>query len=382
MATAKAKTFKTIYEFTNSTGGSPNSGLIADKAGTLYGTNCNNCGDNPVQGYGTIYEFDPKTKSLTTLYSFTGGADGAYPYGGLVLDADGNLCGTTESGGEHDAGTIFRFNPATHTLSTLYTFTGQGDGANPGWAALIFEPNGNLDGTTINGGSGGLGTVFTFNPATQVLTTRHSFQGGDGANPISALVRDKKGNLYGAAESGGTYGHGAIYKLLSKSAMLVSLHNFTGGSDGSLPESVLVFDKEGLLYGTTATGGDTAACGGEGCGVVFEIDPATKAFTPLYSLTGGSDGAHVVASGVIFDKAMALYGTTYSGGNLNDCNGAGCGTVFRLDPTSSTLTVLHTFDGSDGAATQSGLLIKGQALYGTTYLGGTHGVGTIFTLPP
>ena len=235
---------------------------------------------------------------------------------------------------------------------------------------------------------------FSSTAAAQELITLHSFTGDDGANPEAGLIADPAGNLYGTTDSGGapmscniTIGCGTVFQL-DLSGSLTVLHRFAG-SDGSRPLNWagLIADEAGNLYGTTSAGGDRTSCAAEfieGCGTVFQLTPS-GVLTVLHSFTGGSDGGDPTA-GLIADAAGNLYGTTLEGGTTGSCNRPyGCGTVFQLTP-SGTLTVLHSFTGSDGASPEAGLLADAAGnLYGTTHSGGAgtscvQGCGTVFEL--
>jgi len=375
---AQAHTFKILYTFT---GGADGNGpgwarLIADKAGNLYGTTQN----GGVQGFGVVFKLDPAGNE-TVLYTFTGGADGAYPEGGLVMDAAGNLYGTAENGGLHPGsqgfGVVFKLDPAGNQ-TVLHTFN-YVDGANP-YDPVILDAAGNLYGTTFSGGYYGAGTVFKLDTAgtEKVL---HSFSGHvDGANPYSGLIRDSAGNFYGTTEYGGDLGGcsrtgcGVVFKVGPGGKETV-LYVFTGGSDGANPRAPLIRDAAGNLYGTTWAGGLLP----ENNGTVFKLDTAGQE-TVLYTFPGGPNPSSGVNpwAGLTMDTAGNLYGTT------NHAGGACfCGTVFQL-ATAGTYTVLHTFDGSDGQYSEAPVILLKGALYGITSSGGPNsGAGTIFkiTLP-
>jgi uncharacterized repeat protein (TIGR03803 family) len=256
---------------------SPTGGLTMDANGNLYGTTTYGGAFHD----GIVFKLSRKGR-YTVLYSFKGGNDGIYPlYENLILDKAGNLYGTTVSGGgtttcNGPCGTVFKLNIKTRQETVLYRFTGGSDGANP-YAGLIRDANGNLYGTTYNGGasqgcSGGpCGTVFKLDKAGNE-TVLYRFQGTDGGFPQGSLIRDAQGNLYGTTFRGGTYGDGTVFKLDTHGVETV-LHNFNG-DDGKFPTSALVQDAAGNLYGSTFEGG-TAGCGGpiEGCGLVFMITP-------------------------------------------------------------------------------------------------------------
>jgi uncharacterized repeat protein (TIGR03803 family) len=197
---------------------------------------------------------------------------------------------------------------------------------------------------------------------------------------MGALLPDGKGGFYGTAESGGANRLGAIFHFSSAGKEKV-LHAFSGGSDGDGPESGLIADKTGNMYGTTVYGGGTGCQGGAGCGTVFEIAPDGTE-TVLHAFTGGSDGANPMA-GLIRDKAGNLYGTVEFGGQAGGCGGSGCGTVYKLAP-GGTLSVLHTFTGGSDGGQPAAALVKDAAgnLYGTTLFWGAAGDGVVFKLAP
>jgi uncharacterized repeat protein (TIGR03803 family) len=380
LSTAAAQELTTLYSFAGSDGANPNAGLIADPVGNLYGTTQLG-GANPscsqAPGCGTVFQLTP-SGTLTVLHSFAG-SDGDEPFAGLIADAAGNLYGTTWGGGDSGRGTVFQLDPSG-TLTVLYSFTGGSDGQRP-VTGLLADAAGNLYGTAHSGGDGGYGTVFQLDPS-GTLTVLYSFTGGsDGRYPDSGLIADAAGNLYGTTREGGdlascnspnTHGCGTVFQLTPPGSLTV-LHRFAG-SDGSRPWdwAGLLADAAGNLYGTTSAGGDRTSCAAqfiEGCGTVFQLMPS-GAPTVLYSFTGGSDGGDPTA-GLIADTAGNLYGTTLEGGATGSCNRPyGCGTVFQLTP-SGALTVLHTFTGSDGAHPEAGLIADAAGnLYGTTHSGG------------
>ena len=321
------------------------------------------------------------------LYSF-GNADGAQPDAGLIFDGAGNLYGTTYAGYVPSEGTVFELTPATGggwTEKVLHDFNNDGtDGTYP-VAGLIFDGAGNLYGTTAFGGTYDLGTVFELTPAVgggwaeKVL---HSFggSGSDGIEPQSSLLIDGAGNLYGTC-GGGTYHKGMVFELTPSAGGNWTenvLHEFTG-TDGAGPLASLIFDAAGNLYSTTAAGGTYNK------GTVFELTPAAGGIWTeqvLYSFGNGTDGVNPYA-GLIFDAVGNLYGTTYLGGTYNQ------GTVFELTPAAGggwAEQVLHNFnfDSSDGRGPDSGLVLYAGNLYGTTGSGGVYNNpgGTAFELMP
>lgn len=366
---AGAQTATTLHIFTGPDGAAPYAGLVTDAAGNLYGTT--SAGGSA--GFGTIFKLDP-SGVLTTLHTFAGQpGDGSFPLGTLVMDAQGNLYGTTTRGGNaiclregwQGCGTIFKLD-ASGTFAVLHNFTGAfGDGDSP-QAGLIQDGAGNLYGTTVYGGSHDAGTVFVLAPS-GALAVLHSFasESADGFWPRSRLARDSAGNLYGTTSQGGSpggAGSGIVFKI-SPAGTETVLHTFTG-SDGAGPNGGLVMDASGNLFGATGGGGSA------GSGTIFKLDP-DDALTVLYTFTGSGGDGRYPNSDLILDATGTLYGTTWGGGNppLSGANGcvSGCGTVFRLDPSGSE-TVLHRFTRTvDGAQPNAGLLMDAAgALYGTT----------------
>jgi uncharacterized repeat protein (TIGR03803 family) len=286
-------------------------GLTFDGKGNLYGTTYNggdlNC-DSP-DGCGGVFKLDTTGKE-SILYAFTG-TTGANPHVGLSFDADGNLYGVTPYGGDYNncyigCGVVFKLD-TTGKETVLYSFTGGTDGWTPA-APVIVDAKGNLFGTTSGGGSYGDGVVFKLS-STGKETVLHSFTGGvDGNEPDASVIFDAKGNLYGTTRVGGAFGYGVVFKM-SVTGKETVLYSFTGGTDGAWPYARVIFDANGNLYGTTAQGGS-------GNGVVFKLGK-DGAETVLHTFTGGADGAAPFA-GLIFDANGNLYGTAQLGGASND----------------------------------------------------------------
>ena len=272
------------------------------------------------------------------LYSFTGGGDGAFPQANVVMDAQGNIYGTTQSGGGSGCGgggcgTVFKLTPrGKETL--LHVFQAGSDGAFP-IAGLTMDASGNLYGTTLNGGAHcQCGTVFKITPdgAESIVYAFHG--GAEGSSPQGMLVRDKKGNFYGTTASGGLdcngfgVGCGTVFRLTPDGKHRV-LYSFAGGSDGISPVTGLSLGTDGNFYGTAANGGNDCDDTGQGCGVIFQLTPKGVE-TVLHVFAGGNDGAYP-AGGVVRDDAGNLYGTTNNGGVDCDFSG-GCGVAFKLAP--------------------------------------------------
>ena len=376
--------YKTVYKFTGGKDGSqPYDGLIFDGAGNLYGTTQYGGAHN----LGIVFKLTPAANGNWTesvLHNFSG-SDGATPQAGLIFDAAGNLYGTTDSGADYGGGTVFKLAPnsdGSWTESELHRFcslTNCEDGQGS-FAGLIFDAAGNLYGTTWNGGSTNHGVVFKLAPTSGGWneSVLYSF-GPDGQNSDAGLVFDSAGVLYGVTWYGGTYGAGVVFKLIPTSSgewKESALHRFSGGNDGARPRAGLTFDSAGNLYGTTGGGG------AYGRGVAFSLTPNTDgSWTQhtLHQFTGGKDGGSPGYTSLIFDKSGNLYGTTMSGGAF------GFGVVFKLVPTSNggwSFHVLHAFQDRPGAQPIGGLIFDGAGnLYGTT-AGNGNTFGSVFEITP
>ncbi len=381
---SRTYTEKVLYSFTGyaGDGSSPDAGVIMDASGNLYGTS-NGDGNNG----GTVFELvnSSGTYSEQGLFSFTvSSSQGWYPYAGLIMDGSGNLYGTTSSGGASNNGTVFELvnSSGTYIEKVLYTFAGYpGDGADPK-AGLIMDGSGNLYGTTAVGGAGDDGTVFELVNSSGTYTEKvlYSFTGDrDGATPYGGLIMDGSGNLYGTTSYGGTAFNGTVFELVNSSGTYTEkvLYSFTGSDgDGANPYAGLIMDGSGNLYGTTSSGG-----GSNQDGTVFELVNSSGTYTEkvLYSFTfTEGDGAFPYA-GLIMDGSGNLYGTTYDGGTTTE------GTAFELVNSSGTYTenVLYSFPShpGDGAHPYAGLIMDGSGnLYGTNSYAGTSDKGTVFEL--
>jgi uncharacterized repeat protein (TIGR03803 family) len=385
VCTCAASTEKVLHAFTGgSDGKQPYAGLIFDQAGNLYGTT----ESGGAHGLGVVFRL---TRTATAwkekvLHSFAGGSDGAIPIGGVILDGAGNLYGTTSSGGDAacQCGNVFELSPlgSGWKKTTLYNFTGGSDGASPG-AGLVFDGAGNLYGTTVYGGQvpkskctsdGGCGTIFKLAPTgtgwTEFVVQR--FGGSDGSQPFAALTFDANGILCGTTYAGGAYGLGTAFGEGSR-------HSFNATAKaGSYLLGSLVSDSGSNLYGATYNSP------APGQGAVFKLRPAAGGpsfiTTVLHTFTG-SDGSQP-AAGLIFDGAGNLYGTTTAGG----ASSGFAGTVFKLtlSGTHWTETVLYSFTGGkDGAQPYAGVILdQAGNLYGTTLMGGAHGAGVVFEVIP
>lgn len=362
-------------------GANPNAPLIGDPTGALYSTTSS----GGAAGQGTVFKMIPKGNgfSESVIYRFQGKPDGASPVAGLIADNTGALYGTTQSGGIGDKdGTVFKLTPngSGYSESVLYRFLGSPDGYAP-LASLIADASGALYGTTRNGGIGkhGFGTVFKLTPNGNGYSESVLFRfgGSSGTYPTGALIEDNSGSLYGTTSGGGAIGKGTVFKLSRNGAGYSEtiLHSFGRHADGAFPGGGLIADNVGALYGTTGGGGSA------GQGTVFKLTPNENSYSEsaLYSFQGGTDGGYPNGS-LIADSTGAFYGTTAVGGT------GGVGTVFKLAPIGSGYSkfTLYNFQkGSDGAYPGASLFADSTGtLYGTTEAGGKLRQGTIFRVVP
>lgn len=324
-----------------------------------------------------------QAQNFTVIHNFTGN-DGADPYAGPTLDAYGHLYGTTYSGGTHGAGSVYKLTQqgSSWLLNPLYSFSGEADGAGPGFGSLAIGANGTLFGTTEGGGI--FGVLFNMvprpNPCISVLCywtdhVLHVFgSGNDGSQPLGRLIFDAAGNLYGTANLGGADGNGAVFELThsGQSWNETLLYSFAGGTDATNPEAGVTMDALGNLYGTSSFGGANSD------GAVYKLTHSGSGWTEsvIYNFTGGNDGQNPVG-GVIVDASGNLYGGTFFGG----ANGGG--TVYKLSPSGGgyTLTTIYSFSGFGGPYNDLAFDASG-ALYGATEGDGAYNAGTVFKLTP
>lgn len=306
-----------------------------------------------------------QAQTYTIVHSFVGApSDGAFANGELIQDANGNLYGTTVEGGTNNWGTIFKLD-ANGNETVLYNFTGGSDDGGHPMGGLLRDTEGNLYGTTSTGTDFGGGALFELDTNNQFRTIFKfgaAFGGvATGSGPRSRLVTIN-GELYGVTTNGAGCQDqslpscGLIYKLTKEGTETV-LYKFTGGADGAFPQN-LIRDSAGNLYGVALSKATL------GAGTIWKLDTA-GVFTILYSFSGGVDGGQPMGR-LIRDVNGNIHGTSAMGGDPT-CN---CGTVFRLD-SGDNERVIHRFFGHGGGAEPgAGPLDAGGVLYGTTVGGG------------
>ena len=348
------------------------------------------CADSS-EGCGTLFKIDANG-ALSILHVFEGSPNGgAGPQAGLLLDEDGNLYGATIAGGAQQAGTVFKLD-ASGIITILYEFTGGADGIGPELG--VRDEAGNLYGTTGLPSFSPIactencGTVFKLAPD-DTLTVLHTFNGADGAFPVSPLIRDVAGNLFGTANQGGAgdplecdvVGCGVVFKIDADGDFSVLHHLMGGFEEGRSPSGRLLLEEDGSLVGTTAFGGTHFG------GTVYKIQPDGE-YVELHAFQGGDigqfedePGGNFPQAGVVQGLLGNLYGTTAFGGVNTG------GVIFELDADSNEKRILHTFTLEGGGRPLGPLVVDSEGnLYGTGLRGGDFacdpdgGCGTVFKL--
>jgi len=314
--------------------------------------------------------FSAHAQTETTLYSFTGKTDSQHPGASLIEGGDGNLYGTAVGNLYPDFGAVYKLALPADTFTTLYKFTGATDSATP-LNSLSYGSNGYLYGTTYGNLIAGTdGTVYKVSPSAGTLTTLFQFTGGvNGSNPETNLTQDSAGNLYGSTSGAGS-GYGTLFELSPTNSIttLVSFTKYTGGNDTSSP----IMGSDGNFYGVTTGGGTT------GFGTVYKLSAGV--LTTLYTFQGTGDGAEP-AGPLVEGPDGNFYGVTGDAGSVTAANG-GYGTIFKITP-GGVLTTLHVFNGTtDGTGPYPIFLASDGNFYGNAFLGGANSKGTIFEITP
>jgi uncharacterized repeat protein (TIGR03803 family) len=341
VVSADAQTYTKLYTWPEDTRNDTGVGLAGlmtqGRDGNIYGT----VGDDNTNAAGSAFKMTP-SGTFTRIYSFctlTKCADGSQPWGGLTLGKDGNLYGTTMWGGSDSSGTVFKLTPGG-ALTTVWDFDNGPDGAAPWYPPLQSLVDGDFYGVSNTQYSGHYGAFYKLVP-TQTPPYKESvpinFNYTDGNDP-NLPTQGTDGNFYGSTLSGGTKGLGLVYKTTSAGVQTI-FHNFTGyattNADGSYPIGVMVQGNDGAYYGVTWQGGAS------NLGTIFKVT-SNGTYTLLHSFTGHPDGAYP-RSGLILGSDGNFYGTTLNGGTAND------GAIYRVTPAGQ-VTVLYNLCSQTGCA--------------------------------
>ena len=351
-----------LASFDRNNGALPNASLTLGTDGLFYGTTVSGGSSNN----GTIFSFNPNGDTLTSLASFDG-ANGSRPFASLTLGTDGLFYGTTLRGGSSGFGTIFSFNPTGNTLTSLASFDFY-NGSRP-YASLTLGADGLFYGTASGGGSSRSGTIFSFNPTGNTLTSLASFDFYNGAAPVASLTLGADGLFYGTTAGGGSSLAGTIFSFNPTGNTLTSLASFdrTNGN-GAEPVASLTLGTDGLFYGTTSVVDRFTF----NAGTIFSFNPTGNTLTSLARFDGTNGGLPYASLTLGTDGLF--YGTTSFGGNSDN------GTLFSFNPTGNILTSLASFDRTNGDEPQASLTLGTDGLfYGTTTGGGSSNNGTIFS---
>jgi uncharacterized repeat protein (TIGR03803 family) len=376
LTTSQAQTnYQRILGFGPSvqSGSTPRGRLAEGSDGFLYGTTSTG-GSNYS---GTVYKVGKDGTGFEVIYNFT---DSDGPCGALLEANAGTLWGTTSDGGTNHSGSVYKVNLDGSGFTLLLSFPFAGAGRTDSEGSLVKVNGGVLCGTTASGGSNNMGTVFAVNLDGSGYTVLHDFagltNGADGSAPYAGLCQGPDGALYGTTQNGGSNNIGTVFKINPDGNGYEVLHHFSGGpDDGYVPMGNLAQGNDGLLYGTTFYGGST------GYGTIFKLSTNGSNYTVLRSFIGADDGSRL-AAGLVTASNNVLYGTARSGGS------GGGGTVFKLNPDGSGFAVLHSFSSNpsdDGSQPLAALFQSSDgALYGSTSLWGPNyasgAFGTLFKL--
>jgi uncharacterized repeat protein (TIGR03803 family) len=375
-------TYTKLKDFNGTNGAYPRGSLMQARDGKLYGMTQ----QGGSAGYGVIFSFDPSSSTYTKLKDFDG-ANGAGPQGSLMQARDGKLYGMTNNGGS-GYGVIFSYDLSSSTYTKLKDFNDT-NGANPE-GSLIEASDGKLYGMTSEGGSrgyeyynNGYGVIFSFDPSSSTYKKLKDFASNEtGSNVAASLIQARDGKLYGMTTNGGSKGLGVIFSLDPSSSTYTKLKDFDG-INGARPYGGLMQARDGKLYGMTSEGGSSYNYEYQysGYGVIFSFDPSSSTYTKLHDFDY-TNGANPSGSLVQANDGK-LYGVTSGGGSDQDFP---FGVMFSFDPTSLTFTKLKDFDYSDPYSGLSpvGNLIwaSDEKLYGMTSEGGSNYKGVIFSFDP
>ncbi|WP_207632522.1 choice-of-anchor tandem repeat GloVer-containing protein [Foetidibacter luteolus] len=355
-----AGTVTVIRSFTYATdGGSPYGGLVLGKDGALYGMTY----WGGANGDGTLFKITT-AGTFTVLRHLKAATDGGSSQSELIQATDGNFYGMTNSGGANGNGTIFKLTTSTGAYTVIKALGATKDGGNP-YGNLMQNTDGFLYGMTRNGGSGGGGTIFKTSTAGTFTVIHNLIPATEGSTPNGGLTRGTDGQLYGCTSANGPLGGGTAFKVTTAGTLTV-LASFNGAAMGNAPFESLTKGKDSAYYGTNSDGG------ANGNGSIFKVCGNTV--STLFSFTRNTTGG-IPKGSLIQATDGNFYGTTTDGGS----NGAG--TIFRITPAGTFTVIRHLKATTDGGSPQGSLVQAADGfLYGMTNSGGPAAGGTIFKI--
>jgi len=350
--------YSVLTSFSTAIGTNPQTPLIQASNGKIYGTTLAGGSGSG----GVIYEYDLSTSTFSVVFNYTAAVTGNQPVGGIVQASNGKIYGTTNVGGANNLGVLFEFNPTGNTYSVLSTMAST-LGGNP-QASLTQAANGKIYGTTRVGGANNLGTLFEFDPGTNIHTKLFDFSATNGTFPLSAVTQATNGLLYGLTSAGGTQSVGVLYDYN------ISLNSYTkkiefNTSSGGIPNGTLLHAANDKLYGLSSAGGTSTV------GVIFEYDMSLNAYTKKIDLTAVNGSQP--SGGLIQAANGKLYGMTRLGGLSS------LGTIFEYDYALNTYTKKINLTAVNGSQPYGSLCLASNGkMYGLTNLGGANSVGVLF----
>lgn len=403
-----------IFEFKDTQGTNPEAGMVLDPAtNMMYGTTVY----GGANGHGVLYRFNPATKVVTVLHDFFINEVGIYPRGELTLAGSSIFYGVCEFGGGNNKGTVFEFNAALGTVTKKADFS-TSTGAAPQTTLLRSTNTGKYYGACEEDGASNVGTIFSFDPATNIIAKEFDFNHANGIGRVNYLVRAASDKMYGTCEGGGTNSQGALFEFTPSGGVYNKLLDFDGFVIGDSPSGGLTLASNGNYYGGTARGGNgdngtlfewnpttnaivrkidfktsatgvspesslvqasngkllgvTVDGGNYGNGVIFEFDPITKVYTKKFSFDDYVLHGVNPYGGLAKGNNGKFYGLTSGGGT------GGVGALFEYDLATNTYTKRANFSPSNGSQPDASLTIVGDIAYGVTSSGGANTQGTIF----
>jgi uncharacterized repeat protein (TIGR03803 family) len=376
LAFSQTYNYSTIYNFTGGADGFQIGDIYPGPAGYLYAISEATFENGPTMGSGAIVQLSEATHAVTVVDSFPNGATlPGIPLGPFYFDQQGDLYGLSVYGGPNNAGTYFEIPAGSHSATVLTSFTGS-NGDNPFAPGLTSDSNGNIYATTFFGGIGytgtintGFGTLFKIAAGTNSITDLVQFNGSNGENPHGNLLMDSNGDMFGVTEIGGRNNDGTLYELPAGSTSLKTLFNFTNADD--IPGGGVIADSQGNLYGLTQGDGEPGDYG-----TIYQYNINTQQMKTLFTFDGTDGGS---PGGQLY---LSPSGNLIGAAGFNGLYGLG--NIFEFDPQTDALTILHSFSDTDGSTDgyfPSGLVADPQGnLYGVGGHGGIYGAGTIFEL--
>jgi len=352
--------------FSNQINGSfPQGSLMQASDGKLYGmTNSSNI--NSIGNDGTIFQYNVTSNSLVNKLVFGLATNGAMPITNLLKLNDGKLLGVTQVRGINNEGVLYEYNPSIKSYTKKIDFSSVVTGKFPS-GALIQASNGKIYGVATDGGIYANGVLFEYDKIANTLIKKVDFSSLIGRSPEGSLVEASDGNLYGTTRNGGVNDKGVLFQYDPITNAYLKKYDFSGIIDGELPNGGLIQASDGNLYGLTQSGG------ANNFGVLFQYNLSNNTYTKLIDFSGSLNGAKPLSS-LIQASDGYIYGMTRNGG-INDF-----GVIFRYDILSNTFTKRFDFVGASTGYYPAGSLFETSNgdIYGMTSFGGVNSKGVIF----